>query len=150
MRKRNVSEESPEGPSQQKEKTAAPKPFVKNAFRVDDNLYNRVIAHINMIRYATNQELTKNCWTLEAIQEKLDAEEHKPAEEISGDKFMHVKTTSEITAKIEKRVELTRQVRQSFSKRLWILEAITAKLDRDEQKAKQLLEEKGTQSASRK
>jgi hypothetical protein len=132
----NASIENSKVDSNSKRKVA------RHSLRVDDYLHNRLLDHLNMVKYVYQQDFSKTSWIKEAIQEKLERDGHRCPEELSKDQYVNIKVTREMNEQIENRVKMIQQKRPGFSKKLWIIESFYAKLDRDEIKAKQTLDEK--------
>lgn len=122
--------------------------LVGHSIRISDHLHNRLTKHIQILKYATDQNCSKQTWAQEAFEEKWEQEQAQFFEGPSTDKHLHVKISQDLNSKIERCVNRMREVRISFSKKQWFLEALYEKLDRDEQKAKKLLEEKFKEDVS--
>jgi hypothetical protein len=118
---------------------------IKNySIRIEERLYKRINKHIQLLKHLNSSQSQKN-WIEKAILEKFEREEERNITEcIPPEKHLSFKTNSQIHATIEKKVEVIRKFRSSFSKKQWILEAIQEKLDREEEKiekqTKELLE----------
>ncbi len=116
--------------------------FTNYGVRIGNNLHQRITKHINMLKYLEDPCKTRQTWITQAIKEKLDSEEKLGPEGIPSDRFLNIKLSSELNHKIERRVDIIKKIRISFSKKLWLLEAIYEKLDRDETETKKLLAKK--------
>lgn len=110
------------------------------SFNVGENLYKKLNNHIDLLKCLDDRSLSKQRWLTEAINEKLKDEDSNPNQTIPRAKTLHFLIKEDLLKKIESRVEIIKNFRTSFSKKLWMLEAIHSKLDREEAKAKQLLE----------
>ena len=81
-----------------------------------------------------------------ATQYSLDHEalQHKLKKEIQGnaltvDKFINTRIDLKIVEKIKQQVRVMKKFNYSFSKQKWVLEALSEKLEEDEQLAKNRL-----------
>lgn len=115
---------------------------VTHAIRIGDNLHNRITKHIKVLKYLLDTSPTKKGWVHEALREKAELDRKKSPEELTGDRYLHFTIDEELNEEIEKKVNLIKKIRISFSKKQWILEALYDKLDRDELLAKKRLDEK--------
>jgi hypothetical protein len=115
---------------------------IKNiSMRIGEHLYKRISQHIQYLKHL-NKSQNKQSWIENAILRKLKKEEEEDvSESLSPEKHLSFKISSLINARIEKRVEVEKQLRKSFSKKMWILEAINEQLD---------LEEEGTEIKTKK
>jgi hypothetical protein len=117
---------------------------IKNySIRIGERLYKRIYKHIQLLKHL-NKIQNKQSWLEGAIQDKLEREKELDIVDcISPEKHLSFKISSQIDAKIEKKVEIIKKFRSSFSKKQWVLEAIYEKLDNEEigteQKAKDLM-----------
>lgn len=124
-------------------------PSIKKGYslRIGENLYNRVNKHLQLLKHFDNHSNSKQRWLVEAIKEKLEAEQHQGLEGIPKERHIGIRIDQNLSEKIESRVNLIRKFRVSFSKKQWFVEAICDKLERDEKKVKKLLEDRlGTSS----
>lgn len=107
---------------------------------IGDHLHSKMDTHIRLMKKLADRSCTKQRWILDAIKEKLDNENHNGMESISKEKYFHVKVLPQINEKIERKVELIKNFRKSYSKKQLFIEAISEKLEREEQLAKELFE----------
>lgn len=111
------------------------------SLRVGARLYNRIAKHFQFLKHLNNFKNQRE-WIEKAVLEKLSRDEEKDLNErIPAEKHLSFKISSELDEKIEEKVELIKKFR-SFSKKLWILEAIQEKIDIDgnevEEKARKI------------
>jgi len=95
---------------------------------VDANLYDKLEKHLFALR-GLEGKTTKQSWITQAIQEKLKNE--KFTSDIPKEKRLGFSIEKETHKEIEKRVELLKKFRTSYSKKQWFVEAFYEKLDRD-------------------
>jgi hypothetical protein len=117
-------------------------PLVNHTINIGENLHNRINKHLHLLRHLNSHTITKQKWVEEAANEKLEMEQKLGSASIPCDRYLHFKANKKLNEKIEKRVKVIKQFRKSFSKKLWLVEAIYEKLDRDDLEVKKLLEEK--------
>lgn len=113
------------------------------SLRIGERFYKRISKHIQLLKQL-NSIQNKQEWIEETILIKLKKEEEQDLDEcIPSEKYLSFKIKIQIDAKIEKRVEMIKKIRGSFSKKQWIVEAIYDRLDIEEkaikEKAKELL-----------
>lgn len=119
---------------------------IKNySLRIGERFYKRLSKHILYLKQL-NSIQNQQQWLERAILTKLKKEEEQDIDAcILPEKYLSFKMGSHIDTRIEKRVEVIRKVRVSFSKKQWILEAIHEMLDAEEketrEKAQELLKE---------
>lgn len=104
--------------------------------RIGNHLYQRISRHLLLLKHLKNTE-SKQKWVEEAIKEKLASEEN--SEEDYKDRFLHLQLEIKIWKAIQKKIDSLKSTRRSISKKVFIEEAIFQKLDREEQKSKELL-----------
>lgn len=114
---------------------------------IGNHLYHRIDKHVRLLKNLKINS-SKQKWVLEAIEEKLKIDVALEAN--LGDRLLHVKCDIELWNEIQKKIELLKAFRRSISKKQWIEEAIYDKLEREEQKSKELLKNmlKATSEAS--
>ncbi len=118
------------------------------ALRVGEDLYTRINKYIHVVKYLEDKKLTKQNWIREAIREKLEKDQEVSPDSISRERFLNFKLEYSLIKAVERQVEITKKFRYSFSKKKWFEEAFYEKLERDEHKAKTLLEKLvGTQKS---
>ena len=113
------------------EKTTAKSDFVYCSVLVGENLNNRISRHIDRLKATEGPGQSRQRWVVDAIKEKLN--EENVSNNLPRAKFLGLKISQHLHEQILKRVELMRKIRNSFSKKQWIIEAVSDKLDRDEQ-----------------
>ncbi|WP_068470649.1 hypothetical protein [Candidatus Protochlamydia phocaeensis] len=111
------------------------------SIRIGENLFKRISKHIKLLKTIGSPISSKQSWMEQAISEKLEREKNSLSNEMLSDTYLHFKIDLETHAEIEKRVEVIKKFRSSFSKKQWFLEAIFDKLDKDEEQAKHLLQD---------
>lgn len=125
---------------QNEEELLAPAQIKNYSLRIGENLYQRINKHIHLLKHLDNHSHSKKRWIVEAIKEKIEIEQDMAPEDIPKERFIGFTVDEYLSEKIEKRIDLVRRFRVSFSKKLWFVEAIYEKLDRDERKARKLLD----------
>lgn len=115
---------------------------IKNySIRIGERLYKRITKHIQLLKHLKITQ-NKQRWVERAILEKIERDEKQEIIEcISPEKHLSFKISSHIDAKVEKRVEVIKKLRGSFSKKQWILEAIYEKLEMEEKETEQKTKE---------
>ncbi len=115
---------------------------IKNySLRIGERFYKRLSKHIHFLKQL-NSIQNKQEWIEQAILAKLRQEEKQDVDEgFPPEKYLSFKISSQINAKIEKRVEVIKKIRGSFSKKQWILEAIHERLDLEEKETKEKAQE---------
>ncbi len=110
------------------------------SIRINENLHRRFNQHIKRLKNINKSLATKQKWLVQAFQEKLENHDVSSSG-ILNEKLIHFKLDEQLYKEIEEKVEIIKKFR-SFSKKQWMIEAIYEKLDREEQQAKNDLEEK--------
>jgi hypothetical protein len=114
---------------------------VKNyTVKIDDYLHKRLDKHLRIIKHIEQKGLSKQKWVMDAIHEKLEKDK-QPEADLPKDHYLVLKFNEPVSEQIESKVNYQRQFRDSYSKKQWLVAAIYEKLEREEQKAKELLEE---------
>src|SRR5438105_2635223 len=114
---------------------------------ISPHIHKRLERHIFIIKKLINKNLTKNNWLLSAIEEKLERE--VPYQDVPAVNTISLKLDPKREQLILQRVNYVRKFRKSYSKKQWILDAITDKLERDEENVeKKLLETRHDQGLS--
>lgn len=108
---------------------------------LDEYLFNRIEKHVLICRSLENSKKKKQQWIQEAIEEKLEREDHPKNIPIPRDKGVNFKLPSQTYQKLEKRLKLIKKVKGSFSRKRWIIEAIEEKLERESFKLEKFMEE---------
>ena len=107
------------------------------SLRIGERLYKRLSKHIQFLKHL-NSIQNKQEWVEGAILSRLKKEELQEVDEcIPQEKHLSFKISSQIDARVEKRVEAIKKIRGSFSKKQWILEAIHERLDLEEKETKE-------------
>lgn len=105
---------------------------------IADHLHDRLSKHLRLLSnlgYRSRQQ-----WVLDALNEKLKKEEAAGVEAISKERRLHLKLDEKIHQELDKRVEIRKKVRRSYSKKQWLVDAISEKLEREEVSTKKKLE----------
>ncbi|CUI18083.1 conserved hypothetical protein (plasmid) [Candidatus Protochlamydia naegleriophila] len=110
------------------------------ALRVGEDLYTRINKYIHVVKSLEDKKITKQNWIREAVKEKLEKEKDVSPGSISRERVLTFKLEYPLIKAIEGQVEITKKFRYSYSKKKWFEEAFYEKLERDEHKAKTLLE----------
>jgi hypothetical protein len=111
------------------------------SFKVENRLYKRLTTHLNLLKNLEDQNLSMQKWMLAAFKEKIDQDKTLEGVELIKERHFHFKVSKELNNKIEDRVNLVRKFKRHFTKKQWFVEAFYEKLDREEIKAKRLLEQ---------
>lgn len=96
-------------------------------FTVDANLYEKLENHLFALR-VTEGKNTKRAWVAQSIREKLKNDDPSI---IPKEKRLNIAIAEPLLIEIDKRVDLQKQFRTSYSKKQWLVEAIYEKLNRD-------------------
>lgn len=104
---------------------------------IGDNLHLRIEKHVRLLKILEDKSHTKQKWILNAVKEKLK----KECDPLSSkDRHLQIKMDPKTHQLIEEQVNMIKKGRRSYSKKQLIVEAIFEQLDREEEKAKELLE----------
>ena|ERR1700722_7162032 len=109
------------------------------SFRIGEYLHKQLNKHIHLLKKLENRNHSKQSWLQEAVKEKLETEECFGDGLIEKDNFLSLKIPEPLCHRIEKRIELAKRFRVSYSLKKWFLEAVSEKLEREGEKAKNLL-----------
>lgn len=102
------------------------------SIRISKRFYTRFMNHIQLLK-RLNSIKNQQHWIEEAILDKLKKKEERDNTECSSlEKYLSFKINSQIDAKVERKVEVMKKTRGSFTKKQWILEAINEKLNAEE------------------
>lgn len=113
---------------------------IKNfSFRIGEYLHKQLNKHILLLKKLDNQNHSKQRWLEEAVKEKLEFEERFGDKLVQKDNFLSLKISEPLYDRIEKRIEFAKRFRVSYSLKKWLLEAVSEKLEREDEKAKELL-----------
>jgi Arc/MetJ-type ribon-helix-helix transcriptional regulator len=108
--------------------------------RIGEKFFERINKHVYLLKRLESRSHSKQRWIEEAIKEKLDTEE-KCECYIPKDKFISLKIPDYLYRRIENRIEHAKKFNISYSATKWLVEAILDKLDREDEKAKQLMKQ---------
>lgn len=115
------------------------------SIRVGEHLFSRVDTHVRTIRFLDKNSPKKKGWIATAIQERLEQEKgiKSPQDILKGvpcTKHFNFILEPELNEALENHVNILKKVRNGFSKKQWVLEAIIAKLEQEEMNFKKLLD----------
>jgi hypothetical protein len=102
-------------------------------------LHNKLDQHVYALKRLVKSGCTKNEWIADAIEKKLAREEMKM--DIFKEKPICIKIDPLTKKKLDGRVEMIRNMRYSYSKKQWVLDAIHEKLGNEEEIVKNKLKE---------
>lgn len=108
---------------------------------IDERLYQRLEKHLRILRHIEHKGLSKQKWVMDAIKEKLEKEDCDKNSALPKDRHLVLMLNELINVKIASKVNVQKQFRNSYSKKQWLLEAIYEKLENEEHKTKQFLDE---------
>lgn len=107
---------------------------------INETLYKKIDKLIRILNAFDNRAHSKQSWILEAVNEKLNVEESSKKENIPVSKYLKLSMEVPLRKKIEDKVSLLKQFKNSYSTKKWLLEAIFEKLEREEYMAEKLIE----------
>ncbi len=107
--------------------------------RVGENLYKRISKHVDTLKKCFNNSYSRNRWISDAVHAKLEKEIQSNS--ITVDKHLGARIDVRILNKINEQVKLMKKFNSSYSKQKWLVEAISEKLEEDEQSTKNRLNE---------
>jgi hypothetical protein len=110
------------------------------SYRVGENVYNRIDEHVRVLKYTDKKAIKKKEWFAAALREKLEREKDLGIFKSPRFKQLQFPIDEELQEKLEKRLSVIRKVRPYTAKEL-VLEAILEKLEREEMKAKALVDQ---------
>lgn len=122
------------------EKNASINHFQSYSLSIGENLWNRIDKHINLLKHLDNKSISKQNWVKEALEERLALSEKADFDKIPKAKHMNFKINESLNFKIEQEVKVIKKLRKSYSKKKWIVDALYDKLDREDHKARSLIE----------
>lgn len=96
--------------------------------------------HIQRLKYIDSPICTKKKWVEQAIKEELESD--LEFDESFQDRQLILHLPPECLESLKNRIKTIRKFRRSYSNKKLIEEAIYKKLEREEQKTRELLEEK--------
>lgn len=109
------------------------------SLRISENIFNRINNHVHILKRLESRSHSKQRWIEEAICEKLNHEEALNNIKLPKEKHLSFKISESLSKRIENRIELVRKFKISYSAKKWLLDAITEKLERENEKATALL-----------
>ena len=109
------------------------------ALSMGEQVYKKIDNHIRILQHSEQKNLTKRKWVADAIKEKLEREVEINHNNIPKEKHLSFKIETVLHEEVEKRIELIRKFRRSFSKKQWILEALLEKIEKEEKITNQIL-----------
>jgi hypothetical protein len=104
---------------------------------IPESLYQKMTRHVGALKSLEDRGYSNRRWAMEAIKEKLE----EPSAELRKPPVLSIAFPKQLHKKIEEKIASIKALRKNFSKKKWILEAIYAKLDRDQVKIAKLLSE---------
>lgn len=107
---------------------------------IDEQLYKRLEKHITVLKHIEQKGLTKQKWIMDAIKAKLNKDNQSDNFEIPKNRYLVLKINAPINSKIESNVSVQKRFR-SYSKKQWILEAISEKLNHEEYVTKKFFDQ---------
>ncbi|MFQ5729703.1 MAG: hypothetical protein ACE5GN_05020 [Waddliaceae bacterium] len=110
------------------------------SIRIDERLYNRIDNHIRILQQTKSAANKRIPWVISAIEKKLAREKPLGYTNIPKEKTMGIRMDAELHQQLADRVNLIRKFRSSYNKKLWVLEAIQEKIEQEEPKARQILD----------
>lgn len=124
--------------SPKKKQSASESKFKFCSIRVGENLFNRVKKHIDNLKKCRDG-YSRSQWVNDAIKSKLEKEiQHNT---ITVDKFLNTRIDVKMIEMMNQQVSIMKKFNNSYSKQKWLVEALSEKLDEEEQSAKQKLQE---------
>lgn len=111
------------------------------SIKIGENLYRRIDKLILLLKHLDVHSRSKQGWIIEAIKEKLETEEQLPPDDLPRERHLGIKLGNRLKQRLDKRVDLHKKFRQSYSIKQWMLEALYEKLDRDEREFRGLVEQ---------
>lgn len=125
--------------SEEKTSTKEKRPY--NLY-ISDNMYEKIGKIISILKYVNNKPYTRQDFVMEAIREKMENDAKNPLSICRPSKAVYIKIDADIESEISKQVSLIKKYsNNSYSKKRWIEEALLKKIDIEEKKAIELLEQ---------
>ena len=109
------------------------------AIRIDDHLHRKLEKHLKILKFIEHQKQSKQNWIVEAVKDKLKRD--LDLKEIPKDKRLVFKIDNTLSKQVSKQVDILKKFKNSYSKKQWFVEAINEKLEKEESKTKEFLEE---------
>lgn len=107
------------------------------SLKIPVSLLERIDAHISRLKYLDNNCQSRQRWLIEAFKERLknesNPEEKIAPEDIPPPKSLSFKVDENIHEKLEKKAAFQKKFQGTFSKNLWMLQAIEKKIQLDEE-----------------
>lgn len=122
-----------------KEKDLSKKQFKFCTIRLGEHFFNRLNKHISILKKFHVTGYSRGQWINDAIRVKLEKEIHNNL--ISIDKFVNTRIEVQLIEMMNQQVKLMKKFNGSYSKQKWIAEALSEKLEEEEQTAKLRLKE---------
>lgn len=109
--------------------------------KIDEQLFKRLEKHIKVLKRIEQTGISKQTWITDAIKEKLAKDKDPGNMDLPKERHLTLKINDPINEKIDAKVNILKQLQASYSKKKWLLEAIYEKLESEEPKTKQYLED---------
>lgn len=126
-------------PSESENESLVPPKKASYTFTVGKHLHKKMENHIRAVKFL-DSNYSKQHWIADAIQEKLESERIQGPEEFTREHVVNMKIDKRLDQLVEKQVGIYRKFRKSYSKKLWLVEAISEKLDKEEAAIKKQVE----------
>lgn len=107
------------------------------SIRVGENLYNRICKHIERLKKFQDSSYSRGQWINDAIKNKLEKE--IKGNTIAVDKHLNTRIDVKLIEMINQQVTIMKKFNSSYSKQKWFVEALSDKLEDEEQSAKNRL-----------
>ena len=109
------------------------------SIRVGENLFKRINKHVDTLKKCHDSNYSRSRWINDAIKDKL----HKEIQEntISIDKHLNTRIEIKLLEMIHQQVKVMKKFNSSYSKQKWLLEALSEKLEEEEQLTRKCLNE---------
>lgn len=109
--------------------------------KISGNLHERISKYLRLMKHLDEGCNTKQDWIITAIKEKIESEKgNEVSQQKMDEKHIHFKLDSELCTEISQITDKIKEYRSSFTKTQLFLEAISEKIERDEKKAKKLID----------
>lgn len=112
--------------------------FVRYSVVISESLCERLNQLVMILKNFDDKKISKQKWIELAIEEKIDRDKSL-GDVIPIEKQLCIKIKKNTFLDLSRRVVKISKFRPSFSKKKYILEAVYEKLQRDEPKARELL-----------
>lgn len=109
------------------------------SIRVGENLFARVNKHIDTLKKCQDTSYSRSRWINDAIHAKLEKEIQENT--ITVDKHLNTRIDVKLIEMINQQVRIMKKFNSSYSKQKWIVEALSEKLEEEEQSTKKRLQE---------